>query len=498
MTASAERPDAASPRESRSGLDPWRRADLPEPPRPRGLGWFAAVGPGVIILGAAIGSGEFLVGPAAFVRYGLTLFWVVGVAVFLQTMFNLELMRYTMATGEPAFTGFMRTRPASTFWAWFYSILYFLQMGWPGWAGTAAGAVFFLWVRRLPGAAEATTVYLIGVVLFLLCAAILMFGRRIERTLEVLNWVLVTCILTALTVLAILFVPFDTWLGALAGYTGFDAMNGTFRLLPPGADWFLLGAFAGYAGGGGVANIVLANWARDKGYGMSSAVGFIPAAVGGHKVVLAHTGSTFQPDAQNLARWRGWWRIIKVDQWGIYFVGALLGMTLPALLYVTFVPAGTDIRGLGIAAALADAMVSQKGAIYGGIIAVLAVWILFKTQLDILEGMTRAITDILWTGSRRIRAWRGGDVRIVYYSVLAVVVVWGIIALRLSQPLVLIMLSANMAGVVFVIGSLHLLYVNTRLLPAELRPSLFRRACLVSMALFYGSFVFLWLRGLLL
>ena len=30
-------------------------------------------------------------------------------------------MRYTIATGEPAFTGFMRTRPRATFWAWFYA-----------------------------------------------------------------------------------------------------------------------------------------------------------------------------------------------------------------------------------------------------------------------------------------------------------------------------------------------------------------------------------------
>ena len=84
------------------------------------------------MLGASIGSGEFLLGPAVFVRHGLTLLWVTAVAVFLQTIFNTELMRYTLATGEPVFTGFMRTRPSSTFWAWFYAILYFLQVGLAG------------------------------------------------------------------------------------------------------------------------------------------------------------------------------------------------------------------------------------------------------------------------------------------------------------------------------------------------------------------------------
>ena len=108
----------------------------------------------------------------------------------------------------------------------------------------------------------------------------------------------------------------------------------------------------------------------------------------------------------------------------------------------------------------------------GGAIAFLGAWILFKTQLDNLEGMVRAITDILWTGSRRVRAWRGGDVRAVYYSVLAVGRRCGAsIALRLAQPIVLLKLGANVAGVVFIVASLHLLYINTRLLPRARAPA---------------------------
>jgi hypothetical protein len=479
--------------EARSGLDPWRIGELPVAPRPRGLQWFSAIGPGVIVLGASIGSGEFLLGPAAFVKYGLSLLWIVGVASLLQTLLNVELMRYTLATGEPVLTGFMRTRPHSTFWAWFYVVLYFLQMGWPGWAGAAAGAVFFLFAKRLPVAGEAGTVYAIGVGLFLMCGLFLLVGRRIERTLEYLNWIMIALIIGGLGTLAILFVPLSTWGAAVAGFAAFDVRTGSFQLVPAGADFFLLGAFAAYTGGGGVTNLTLSNWARDKGYGMSSSVGFIPAAVGGKKVALAHSGSTFEPTAASLERWRGWWRIVRVDQWGVYFIGAILGMGLPALLYVTFVPAGSDIRGLGVAAALAQAVATQKGAIFGGAIAILGVWILFKTQLDILEGMTRAITDILWTGSTRIRAWRGGDVRVIYYSVLVVISVWGILALRLTQPIVLLALSANMAGIVFIISALHLLYVNTRLLPVALRPPLWRRLALVALALFYGLFLTMWL-----
>jgi hypothetical protein len=129
------------------------------------------------------------------------------------------------------------------------------------------------------------------------------------------------------------------------------------------------------------------------------------------------------------------------------------------------------------------------------VIALMSVWILFKAQLDIMEGMVRAITDLLWSGSRRIRGWRGGDVRVVYYSVLGAVVVWGVVALSLTQPIVLLQLGANVAGLVMVVSPLHLLYVNTRLLPPPLRPPLWRRCALVLMACFYGFFVYLWLMG---
>ena len=67
----------------------------------------------MIVPGVSRGSGEFLLGPAVFVRHGLSLLWVVGVAVMLRTIFNTELMRYTLATGEPVFTGFMRTTSRS-------------------------------------------------------------------------------------------------------------------------------------------------------------------------------------------------------------------------------------------------------------------------------------------------------------------------------------------------------------------------------------------------
>jgi hypothetical protein len=486
-------------KEARSGLDPWTVGNLPQPPYAKGLSLLGVIGPGAIVLGASIGSGEWLLGPATFVKYGLALLWLTTIAVFLQTVLNTELVRYTLYTGEPAVTGFMRTRPHSTFWAWFYALLFLLQTGWPAWAANAAGAIFFLHMGRLTVPADAASVYWIGVGTYLACVTILVFsGKRIERTLEILNWIMIVLIFGTLLLLCVLFAGPERWLDALVGLFGYERRAGSFNFLPVNADWLLIGAFVGFCGIGGAGNLMVSNWARDKGYGMGQVVGFIPAAVGGQRVKLAHSGTVFRVSDVSLKRWQGWWRIVQLDQWGVFFIGAILGMLLPAILYTSALEPGKDIRGLGIAAELANSMATRGGAVVTLVLAMMSVWVLFKTQLDLLEGMVRGITDILWSGSRRIRDVRGGDVRLIYYSVLAAVVVWGLIALRLTQPIILLQLGANMAGVVLVIGSLHILYVNMKFLPVELRPPMWRRIALVFTALFYGFFVYLWLMGGLL
>jgi hypothetical protein len=292
------------------------------------------------------------------------------------------------------------------------------------------------------------------------------------------------------------FVPAGSWLAAGAGLAGFDVDAGEFVFIPENMDFVLLAAFVGYAGLGGITNVTLSNWARDRGYGMGERAGYIPAAVGGKHVPLSPTGFMFEPTPANMAEWRGWWRVVRADQWGVFFVGGIIGMVLPALLYVTILPAGTDIRGLAIASELASGIGARAGTLMAGIVALLAVWILVKTQLDQLDALVRSITDMLWAGSARVRSWRGGDVRAVYYGVLALAVVWALIALRMSTPIGLLQLGANVASGAFVVTSLHLLYINTRLLPEPLRPPRWRRVALVAMAAFYGFFAVMALSSL--
>ncbi len=53
------------------------------------------------------------------------------------------------------------------------------------------------------------------------------------------------------------------------------------------ASLVVIGAFTGYAGGGGLSNSTYSNFVRDKGWGMGSEVGAIPSAIGGRSVALS-------------------------------------------------------------------------------------------------------------------------------------------------------------------------------------------------------------------
>src|SRR5688572_12069492 len=192
-------------------LPPWGRAALPAPPPFTLRGVLATVGPGVIALGIAIGSGEWLLGPSVIVRYGPTLLWITTVAVLLQVLLNLAMARYTLYTGEPIVVGYMRTWPGPGFWGWTYSVLCFLQIGWPGWALASATATAALVLGRLPEQGDARLVIALGYATFAACLLIVTLGRKIERSLEWAMWVMMAGVFAYLIALDVTTVSAENW-----------------------------------------------------------------------------------------------------------------------------------------------------------------------------------------------------------------------------------------------------------------------------------------------
>src|SRR5215216_2966635 len=343
-------------------LEPWGVADLPAPPRFSAGNALRIAGAGAILLGVSIGSGEWLIGPAVTAQFTAALLWVATASILLQWVFNEEVSRYTLYTGEPIMSGFMRTKPGAPFWGWLYSILGFIQLGWPGWAAAAATAVVAAIIGGVPGPEHANTVKFWGYITFFSSLALLLLGKKVEQALEYAEWFMVIWIVLALLFLGLFFTSIGTWLTVLTGFLGGglyfirDPQSGNLMgLIPQGADWFILAGFAAYAGAGGLGNMTITNWARDKGMGMAATVGYIPAVVGGHKVELSATGKVFEPTTENVAKFREWWKYIRFDQGWVWTVGCFLGMGLPALLTVHFIPPGTQVGGMAVAVRQAEA-----------------------------------------------------------------------------------------------------------------------------------------------
>lgn len=464
---------------SARGLEPLGVAPLPQPPPFTLRGVARTIGPGIIGLGVAIGSGEWLLGPSIVATYGPSLLWLATVAIVLQVLLNLEMARYTLYTGEPIITGFMRTWPGPAFWGWTYAVLSFLQYGWPGWALASATASAALILGRMPAGGDAGLVIALGYATFAVAFLVTLLGRKVERTLEYAMWTMVGGVLLYLVALSLFTVRGEAWSETAGGFLSFGSM-------PQGGDWALIAAFAAYAGSGGIGNAYITNWMRDKGFGMGATVGFIPAA-GATGVKLAPHGNTFDVTPASLVSWRGWWKHVYVDQWLVFGLGSLAGMALTALITLEYVAPGTRMGGWAIANLQAEAIAAVHGPVFWTLTVLCGFWVLFSTQLGVVDGLPRAITDVVWSASRRAREVSGGDVRKVYYGVVVAFALWGCIALNLAQPLTLIVIGANVAAFIFVVESVHTLVVNRTLLPRELRAPLWREAALVTTALFYGA-----------
>ena len=461
---------------------PFKVEDLPEPPRdltPRKL--FAILGPAVIALGGTIGGGEWLVGPSLFVKWGLALLWITTVSALLQTFLNLEMARYTLYTGEPITVGFMRLKPGKAFWGWLFTIVGFAERGLPGWAMGTATALAAFQLGRIPGGPDKGTVIIWTYVIFASCVVLVSLGRTIERTLEWANWIMMFVVLGGLLILDIYIVPGSVWLEGLVGFVSFGS-------IPRGVDLLLLGALVGYSAYGGFGNNAITNWYRDKGYGMGGKIGYIPAAIGGKVVHVSAVGKVPMPTEKNLSSWKGWWKLLNIDQWGVFYFGAMIGMFLPAILYVGVLPRGEALSSWGIAASAASGLILKLGN-FGWFLALFfGFWILYSTAISNVDLVTRQCTDMLWFASEGVRKFAKEDIRKIYYLLLLVFMVWGCSFINITLPIIIFAVSANIANFTMAISAILTIRLNRKVLPKEFRPALWREIILVLNIIFFGFF----------
>ncbi len=440
------------------------RGDLPEPSPLRRM-----IGPSVILAGLSIGSGEFVLWPRLTAEWGFVLFWACWVGVTIQFFLNMEIERWTLATGESAVVGFVRLSRAF--------VPVFLVCGtvpwiWPGWATGAA--TLLSWQIDAPINATAVA----GLIA---CGLILSLGPVVYRTVEAIQLVLVAGIFTALVVLAAVLVSADTVLELAAGAVQFGR-------IPDGVEIpMLLGALA-FAGAGGSVNLAQSNYIKDKGYGMGRWIGRLTSPFTGRDEAVSEVGIGFEGSEENLARWRVWWRRTNMEHFLSFYLLCLLSLALFCLLAGTLLEPGASVsEGFGFIRDEARELERRFGPMGSGVFLGLGIAVLFSTELALLDAVARVAADLLkvgYFGSHPVSVSR------LYFGVVWAMIAFGIlvIASGFDQPLLLIVLSASLNGLVMFLYSGLLLWMNWTSFRGPLRPHPIRLLALLGSLVFFGYF----------
>ncbi|MEA3534542.1 Nramp family divalent metal transporter [Rhizobium sp. CC-YZS058] len=434
--------------------------DLPAPPEKT----LRIIGPGVVAAGVGLASGEFILYPYIASQVGLVFVWAALVGVMTQFFLNMEIERYTLATGETALTGFSRFW---RHWGLVFALMTYCANLWPGWATSSATLISYMtggeprWIA-------------IGMLLAI--GLILTLAPVVYVMLERMQMVKVAAVGLLIVVSAVFVITADHWASlpqiATSATIPFDL---GFALL--------LGALA-FAGAGGGQNLVQSNWIRDKGFGMGSYVPRIVSPVTGEPEAAPSTGYVFEPTPENMARWQRWWRFANLEQLLTFVLITFITITFTSLLAYATVYGESDLaNSIAFVEREGQVMAERVGSWFGALFWFIGAFSLFAAATGIVDYTSRLAADVLRTAYFRDK----NESRIYFLLVWGLVIVGILVLLAgLTQPLVLLVISACVGGTMMVIYALLLLKLNRQVLAPEIRPSGGRVAALIWAFLLFG------------
>ena len=424
-------------------------------------GWWAAIGPGIVWMALAQGSGELIWWPYLMAKYGLGFLCLLIPACLLQFSVTFEIGRYTAFTGESIWRGFVRLNPVFAFALWILMIVQFLWFG----AFATAGGTAIAELTHWPAAMDARGQSLVWAALTIAAFAFALLTRKkTYQLIERVMWFVSIATLLGLVVSCLHAEVRAVWgdfLKATVIWPGHLARPWD----PADSDKFLTAlAFAGL---GGFWTLFYSYWILGSGTACARDLpeksGCVPAA---DQADLAAVG----------ARWK---RFLAVDAL-IGIVGNILTTLMTCLLaYAILFPKGILPNGWTIAVEQSRFFELTWGNFGRGLFLFIAAAFLADTWLSTADAVAKVHVEMI-----RFYFFRGRAVNeTVWYRwmIVFLTVVTGVTML-IDQPGTLIILSAILGfiGTVIYTGALILVVHGPlrRGLPEPLKPGLLSKVLL--------------------
>ncbi len=429
-------------------------------------GWIAALGPGIVWMALAQGSGELIWWPYMTAKYGPAFLFLLIPACLLQFPLVFEIGRYTILTGESIFQGFMRLSRPLALILWVLMILSFL---WFGAFATAGGTALAALTGFPPDWSER------GQTLFWALASIGVFVIAIF--LSKIVYVLIERFMTAVAVVTVVGLVWacsaDEVLAGIPSFLKALVVPGALARPWESADATKLLTAITFAGLGGFWTLFYSFWLREKGVGMAAESGHIRGIIRGEERIITTHGCLPAEGSEAPSRLGTWLRYLKVDA-GIGIFGNIFTTLLTCLLaYTILFPEGLFPQEYKLAVVQSRFFEVKWGVAGGLVFLIIAAAFLSDTWLTTLDSVSRAYAEMITGFFSRARSlfslsrW--------YYLVLITLTVVTTVTMFFDAPGPLILISAVIGFIGTVTFTTAILVLNhihlPRLLPQWAKPS---------------------------
>jgi Mn2+/Fe2+ NRAMP family transporter len=403
---------------------------IKEPP----VGWrasFRYFGPGLILSASIVGSGELIATTTLGAQAGFVLLWLVIISTLVKVAVQVELARWTIATGQPALTGYAKVPPrifgigwVNLLWA-VLALSKLLQLG-----GIIGGtAVAFSILLPIGGDPLGFTSLLVWTSVLAVGSIALLYSNKytlIERGAAAL-----VVVFTAVTVLIALGLPLTPF-----AYDGGDLASGLSFLIPAGTLGAALAMF-GITGVGADEITFYTYWCVEKGYA---------------RWVGPNDGS----DAW-VRRANGWIRVMYKDamvSWVIYTFGTLAFYLMGAAVLN---PQGLVPQGNGMITTLSNIYTDTLGEWASVVFLLGAIAVLGSTMWAAIPSWSRMYTNLLATFG--VLDWQDPVARLRWIRFFTVLLplLWAVIYLTIQSPVIMVQIAGVMTGI-FLIGVVWAVY----------------------------------------